>query len=528
MSYKLEVGRATLTVKKAAAEGDDWPLEAVLATTAQDRDREALTVECMRKMADVINLTPLDLVDSTHDNPGIADTHGYLNMAAVRPRSSGAGHELYVQGGLFGDDPSSPSIARQITDGRVHLSIGGRLPSFRAAHKARGADGLPTMYLDEVDPLHGLLCRKGKAVNPETWVRPIHKAISDRDAAEQAIVTSARDGTPLAPQYKGIDRGFVLDVCKAYGMEAYPPMNGETVLAEDAHGNPALATAVVIMPEHGEGCPPSTAFADNVKQPTAEETYWDIADDLQGHIDALRATVKGICGADAANRVALLTACLADFAGAVADAISEDIAKADGAKLPTLDPEVYHRIIGAAQDTCGCDHCRGLVHKATANGGSTDMAADTAVVETPAVPVVDAAPPADPPVPPVATDAPAADAADDGRENLDVGKAMARLTALESKFTEQVASKDQTIADLRAELDVYKAKPASGGPASTAAADTENRTATAPLAGQDRFSLAVGKAKGGDAHEATRGRNDASRAVARVIADMILQGSAHQ
>lgn len=218
-TYDITFGDAAMTVNKAVLRGvekgttgGDLPFEGLLSSTRRDRQDEAFTAKALEAMAGQINGSPLDLVADTH-KPGVADTLGYLTKAWVGEGQDGA-QELYIQGYLFGTDATARRVYKQMGDGRVTLSVGGKLPSPRAAYKAF-EDGRPVRYINEIIADHALACRKGTAVNPDTWTAPIAKAIADAEAEEDTTQETKMvdtDAAVEAVEAETVEEQTVLEV----------------------------------------------------------------------------------------------------------------------------------------------------------------------------------------------------------------------------------------------------------------------------------------------------------------------------
>lgn len=176
-AYNIVFGDAEMKVWKAASDSgdsiDDLWFGGVLASTRVDRQNEAFTDECLKSLAEAITADPLDVVGGTH-SPGVDSVLGTLRKGEFR-RVGNVG-ELYVEGFLFGDDPASKRTYRQMAAGRVAMSIGGKIGKAYKSGTVR--------YLAAVKPDHALACRKGTAVNEDTWTAPLAKAIEDADGAE--------------------------------------------------------------------------------------------------------------------------------------------------------------------------------------------------------------------------------------------------------------------------------------------------------------------------------------------------------
>lgn len=176
-AYSIVFGDAEMKVWKAASDSgdniDDLWFGGVLASTSIDRENEAFTEDCLKALAETITAEPLDVVGGTH-SPGVDSVLGILRKGEFR-RVGNVG-ELYVEGFLFGDDPAAKRAYRQMAAGRVAMSIGGKIGKAYRSGTVR--------YLAAVKPDHALACRKGTAVNGDTWTAPLAKAIADADAAE--------------------------------------------------------------------------------------------------------------------------------------------------------------------------------------------------------------------------------------------------------------------------------------------------------------------------------------------------------
>jgi len=491
----LVFGDAAMMVEKANAEGD-LLFRGVLATTHRDKSGEAFTHAALISVAKAINELPIDLIDNSHKAPGIRDAIGTVSKAECRTRSDGVG-ELYIEGYLFGDDPFAPRVYRQMAEGRVHLSIQGRLTSAAAAYRGRGEDGLPTRFLDSVNPVHALACRKGEAINPETWTQPISKALEDGDALEvekaaqvsetawdgqrgdlpkssylvmgetwtecRLPVYEPDDGSPQDADGHYARRGALNSnavraaLAAVAGDSTAQPVNipGETreklnALAEQAGievskamgettmQEPMPVEIVGIAPDAAD-MPPSANFVDNAPQTSAEARYWEAAETFDPLCEQLRQTIRGVCALPTPEeRMVAFVAALDAFSATAIAAVSEDIAKA-GARHSAADIEGLHTIISRAMDVCGCGACPGTVSKATEETQEiTTMSEEVEQVttETETAPVGEGAL-----------------VAKANETTAQLAAAEARIAALEllvNKATEQ--------------LEVLKAAPAEGGP----------------------------------------------------------------
>jgi len=349
-------------------------------------------------------------------------------------------------------DPEGASIYNRLVDGHPYqLSIGGKCRSARTMVEK----GQRVRVLEDIALDHICVTRANRARNPETWIRAVAKS-----------------------------------------------MDAE-VTKED---QPAVAV---------EETPPPVVFNENLTETTAEERYEHVSEALWPLLDALRATLRGICARPTEERLPLLTQALADFSDAGAAALGEEIAKA-GRRNSGADMDRLHQIVSIAREACGCDDCAGTVSKAGAQESEDEAMSEDAKTEA----VAEAEPaPADAEVPEVAKsdeagtkpEAEVEDAvepvtepesgsappveeepvakADTELAGDDVMKAIEdRFAALEAKLAE----KDAEIAKAREELETLKSSPADGGPEMKPSGEVEKAMPASALVDLVKEAAATG------------------------------------
>lgn len=270
-AYSVVFGDAEMKVWKAASDSgdtlDDLWFGGVLATTSVDRQSEAFTADCLKALAAAITADPLDVVGGTH-SPGVDSVLGTLRKGEFR--QVGDVGELYVEGFLFGDDPASKRTYRQMEAGRVAMSIGGKIAK---AYKS-GA----VRYLAAVTPDHALACRKGTAVNADTWTAPLEKAIAEAEetAQDEMQETTHRMLEGLQAQVAQAEE----DLGKAgarHSRADIDALHGAMIALQRTCGCATCSAAI----EASEAASDDTAKAETEEEatPMAEDTKPDVVDD---------------------------------------------------------------------------------------------------------------------------------------------------------------------------------------------------------------------------------------------------------
>jgi hypothetical protein len=505
MGYQVTFGGAVLAIAKAADTSGDWPFRGVLSSTRPDAQGDAFTRGCLEYMADAINSKRINVTDKTHVDPGVRDTMGYVHKAELLKCDDGE-WELLVSGALFGTDPFTPRVARQIEDGQVTMSVDGKIPSAQYVYKANHNGGKVARFVERIDPKNALFCNGGREINHDTWVLPIAKALEDGDALEIAkaaevsdakwdgkrsdlpksayLVQSDKWAECKLPVYEP-DETSTKDAAGHYtrrgalnadavraaladvgGAHTGTPMDIPAdvrakldALAEQAGIKVAKAMeneeAVVETPEMEPipvevvetEAPPSPVFAENSEAEDGEEAFEEIADEFEDLVEQLQKTVVGILAQPANERAGLIMAALKAFTDAFTAQFSEDIAKA-GARHSAADMNGLHKIIDTAKSVCGCPDCAGTVAKAEepeSDTASEPTAAEAPAVEPEPIPVAKAEDDAPPPA----------------AEPLDIAKAVEDAIAPFKTLLDETTGKLKEVSD---ELAILKAMPADGGP----------------------------------------------------------------
>lgn len=432
--------------------------EGVASTTSVDTQKERTSDNCIKSMA---AQTGLDLFP---EHKRIAGTE--LGATVEHEVNAGA---LVVKGELFDDNPQAVRIYNRMAAGKSYgLSIGGKV---KAAHWELAKTGERIRVLDDIDLNH--IAITDNPANTDTWT---------------AIIAKSADGVE--------EFDMTTEAAKEMGEETTEPVQVEVVAVSDEQPLPPVA------------------FAENIAKPSAEERFDEVYERLYPLLDALRETVRGVCGAEAEQRLPLFVAALGDFQVAATEAVSEEIAKA-GARHTAAEVQTIHSAIASLQKVCGCDTCAGAVAKTGAQESEAELMPD----EVAKAEETD-----------VASDAPAEEVVEKTEETAEpvaeepTAEATETVAKAETEGADEVAKTEtpdidaivaKAVADaikpLQDELATLKAQPAEGGPVSKVSGDEET-SGLVPAA--DEVAKAMGDAA--EAHD--------SRSYHRLMAAKIFAG----